>query len=166
MDLIRIGIISDTHGYLDPMLFEYFNECDEIWHAGDIGDAGMIESLQSFRKFRGVYGNVDGPDIRILLPGELRFTCGDVDVYLIHIAGYPGHYDRLVREQLSINPPQLLVAGHSHILKVMYDKKFDLLYVNPGAAGKTGPHLVRTAVRFTVSSRQIHDLEVIELGNK
>lgn len=160
----RIGLISDTHGYIDPKVFKHFEECDEIWHAGDIGNIQTADRLATFKPLKAVYGNIDGQDVRIVHPKDLRFKCEEVDVWITHIGGYPNRYSPQVREQIHCNPPQLFICGHSHILKVIYDQKLQLLHMNPGAAGNHGFHKVKTLLRFTVDSKEIKDLEIIELG--
>lgn len=162
--MTAVGLISDTHGYLDKRLFEFFKNCDEIWHAGDIGASDISERLAQFKPFRAVHGNIDGTNIRATYPESLRFLCEGLDVWIKHIGGYPGNYDRSVRKEIMKNPPGLFISGHSHILKVIYDRKLNLLHINPGAAGKAGLHKKRTAVRFNINKREIQDLEVIELG--
>ena len=162
----KIGIISDTHGYWDDKYLKYFEPCDEIWHAGDIGSTEVAERLAEFRTFRAVCGNCDGGDLRLMYKEKLRFKCEDVDVLMKHIGGYPGNYDSSIRSQIYAMPPQLFISGHSHILKVKYDKTLGLLHINPGAAGKQGFHKVRTLVRFLIDQGQFKDLEVIELGEK
>jgi hypothetical protein len=162
--MIRIGLVSDTHGYLDKKLFEYFKECDEIWHAGDIGNIETADELATFKPFKAVYGNIDGHEIRIIYPKNQRFMCEKIDVWITHIGGYPGHYAHEVREEIKQHPPKLFICGHSHILKVIYDKKFNFLYINPGASGINGIHKIKTAVRFIIDGEQIKNLEVIELG--
>lgn len=164
--MMRIGLISDTHGYLDPKVEKYFKECDEIWHLGDVGNIDVIKQLTKIKPVRGVYGNIDGQDIRKVFPKELKFTCEEVKVWLIHIGGYPNRYSKDVKERINFNAPDLFISGHSHILKVIYDKKLKLLHINPGAAGKSGFHKVKTLVRFTIDKKNIKDLEVIELGPK
>lgn len=164
--MIRIGLISDTHSYLDPKVKKYFKEVDEIWHIGDVGNVEVIHELTKIKPVRGVYGNIDGQDIRKIFPKHAKFTCEEVTVWLTHIGGYPGRYAKEVRERIRFAPPQLFISGHSHILKVMYDKKLNLLHINPGAAGKSGFHKVKTLVRFTIDKKEIKDLEVIELGPK
>lgn len=158
-----IGLLSDTHGYLDDAVFTHFAKCDEIWHAGDFGNAELAKALSDFKPLRGVYGNIDGKDIRQLYPETLRFVVEGLDVFMVHIGGYPGHYSPLVKEIMLNQPPKLFISGHSHILKVMYDKKFQCLHLNPGAAGKQGWHKVRTLQRFDILGGQIQNLEVIEL---
>jgi len=161
---MRIGLISDTHGYLDPKVEKYFKECDEIWHLGDVGNIDLIKQLTKIKPVRGVYGNIDSQDIRKVFPKELKFTCEEVKVWLVHIGGYPNRYSKDVRERIKFNSPNLFISGHSHILKVIFDKKLNLLHINPGAAGKSGFHKVKTLIRFTIDKKNIKDLEVIELG--
>ncbi|WP_282780068.1 metallophosphoesterase family protein [Phaeodactylibacter xiamenensis] len=162
----RIGLISDTHSHLEESVFKYFEPCDEIWHAGDIGDASVVDQLEAFRPLRAVYGNIDDAPLRRRFPEDLRFAIEGVDVFMTHIGGYPGRYNRRVREILSTSPPDLYICGHSHILKVMPDKKLGLLHVNPGAAGNHGFHKVKTIIRFSVDQGRIEDFEVIELGQR
>ena len=161
--MTKIGLISDTHGFLDPAVFKHFADCDEIWHAGDFG-RNVAEELAAFKPLRGVYGNIDGKEIRSLYPEHLRFNCENLDVWITHIGGYPGKYAPQVKGEMYTKPPKLFIAGHSHILKVMYDKKIDCLHINPGAAGNSGWHKVKTLIRFSVSEEKIHTLEVIEIG--
>lgn len=164
--MTRIGLISDTHSFLDERFMELFKDVDEIWHAGDIGDIRVLDKLRSFKKVRAVYGNIDGLDIRQELKENERFMCEEVDVWMTHIGGYPNKYDNLVKAQIFTNPPKLFISGHSHILKVIYDKKLELLHMNPGACGISGFHTVRTALRFAIDGVDIKDLEVLELGPK
>ena len=162
--MIRIGLLSDTHGLVDPRWDKVFREVDEIWHAGDIGTVEVADYLSSLKPFRAVYGNIDGQDIRKRFPPKVRFMCEGTDVLMVHIGGYPGHYDRRIREELTSNPPGLFISGHSHILKVIYDKKLGFLHINPGAAGISGIHTTRTVVRFVIDRDKIRDLEVVEMG--
>ena len=162
----RIGLLSDTHGHWDDRYTKHFAECDEIWHAGDIGSLEVAERLAAFRPLRAVCGNCDGGDLRRLFPLVLRFRCEEADVLMKHIGGYPGRYDRSVSGMLLARPPRLFISGHSHILKVKYDPALGLLHINPGAAGLQGWHRVRTLVRFTVDGANVRDLEVIELGER
>jgi len=162
----KIGLLSDTHGYWDDKYETYFAPCDEIWHAGDIGSLELANRFEALKPFRAVYGNIDDYKTRIVYPQTLRFTIENVDVLMTHIGGYPGHYDPSIRAQLYANPPKLFIAGHSHILKVMYDKKLECLHMNPGAAGKYGFQLVRTLLRFVLDEGDIRDLEVIEIGQQ
>jgi putative phosphoesterase len=164
--MIKIGLISDTHSYLDDAVFKHFENCDEIWHAGDFGSIDVADKLAAFKPFKGVYGNIDGGDIRITYPENLRFKCENVDVWITHIGGYPDRYSPLVKPEIYTNPPQLFICGHSHILKVIYDKKINCLHINPGAAGKQGWQKVRTLVRFAIDDDKIKDLQIIELGAK
>ena len=164
--MTRIGLISDTHGYLDEAVFKHFDNCDEIWHGGDFGTAEIADKLKAFKPLRGVYGNIDGHDIRSEYPEKLRFACEEVNVMMIHIGGYPGRYVAAVKQELQTNPAQLFISGHSHILKIMYDDKLHCLHMNPGAAGKSGWHKVRTLIRFEIEGKQMKNCEVIELGKR
>lgn len=159
----RIGIISDTHSFLDEAIYRHFEECDEIWHAGDIGDINVYDKLASFKPIKAVYGNIDNNETRLTCKEIERFNCEKVDVLIKHIVGYPNKYDSAIKTILQTKPPKLLIAGHSHILKVMFDKKFNLLFINPGAAGNNGFHKVKTMARLTIDGENIKDLEVIEL---
>lgn len=160
----QIGLISDTHSFWDEKFATYFSDCDEIWHAGDIGSMEVIENLQKIALVRAVHGNIDGGDVRRLFPEVLRFRCEEADVLMKHIGGYPGHYDLSIRSKIFSSPPDLFVSGHSHILKVMYDQSYHLLHINPGAAGLSGWQRQRTLVRLKVDGREFKDLEVIELS--
>ena len=160
----RIGLMSDTHSYLDPKIFTYFEECDEIWHAGDIGSMEVVEKLEAFKPFKAVYGNIDDALIRRAFPLDQRFECESMDIWMTHIGGYPGRYNKRVRELINDNPPDVFISGHSHILKVMPDRKLDLLHINPGACGNYGFHKVKTIIRFSINEDQIEDMQVIELG--
>jgi len=159
----RIGLLSDTHSWWDDRYLTYFAECDEIWHAGDIGSMEVAQRLADFRPLRAVCGNCGGGDLRLLYPEVLRWRCEEADVLMTHIGGYPGHYDPRIRQQIMTRPPQLFISGHSHILKVQFDSSLRLLHINPGAAGQQGWHKVRTLVRVTVDKDQFRDLEVIEI---
>jgi putative phosphoesterase len=161
--MTKIGLISDTHGYLDDAVFKHFEDRDEIWHAGDFGTLELAEQLAAFKPLRGVYGNIDGPDIRQTYPEHLRFTCEKVDVWMTHIGGYPGKYHPSIKRQIYTKPPQLFITGHSHILKVIFDKAINCLHINPGAAGKQGWHKVRTLIKFCISEEKIHTLEIVEM---
>ncbi len=162
----KIGLLSDTHGYWDEKFETYFETCDEIWHAGDIGSLELASRFEAMKPFRAVYGNIDDYTTRLTYPQTLRFTLELVDVLMTHIGGYPGRYDPSIRAQLQARPPKLFIAGHSHILKVLYDKKLNCLHMNPGAAGKYGFHRVRTLLRFQLDEGNIRDLEVIEIGKQ
>jgi len=160
----RIGIISDTHSYWDDRYLKYFEPCDEIWHAGDICSTELAERFSEFRTFRAVCGNCDGGDLRRMFPEVLRWKCEDAYVLMKHIGGYPGRYDPSIARQIYANPPQLFISGHSHILKVKYDKTLNLLHINPGAAGLQGWQRERTLVRLVIDGGVFKDLEVISLG--
>ena len=160
--MIRIGLLSDTHGYIHPGIYEFFKDCNEIWHAGDIGDIQTADTLSGFKKFTAVYGNIDGNDIRISYPQVQIFQAELVKVIMVHIGGYPGKYEPKIRKILVEERPQLFISGHSHILKVIYDEKHALLHINPGAAGKSGLHQVITFARFTIDGKNIRDLQIFE----
>lgn len=164
--MTRIGLISDTHNYLDEAVFQHFDTCDEIWHGGDFGTVDIANRLKAFKPLRGVYGNIDGRDVRSEYPLKLEWTCEAVKVFMIHIGGYPGRYAPGVKQQLVDSGAQLFISGHSHILKVIYDDKIGCLHMNPGAAGKQGWHQVRTLLRFSIDGADIKNLEVIELGKR
>ena len=157
----RIGLLSDTHGYWDSRYEQYFAKCDEIWHAGDIGSVELADRFAQMKTFRAVYGNIDGGDIRLMFKEKYRFKCEEVDVLMKHIGGYPGNYDFSIRGSLFANPPKLFISGHSHILKVMYDKEYDFLHINPGAAGRQGFHKVGTLVRFVLNPHP-SEMEVLD----
>lgn len=162
--MTKIGLLSDTHGWWDEKYIQHFENCDEIWHAGDIGSMDVARRLADFRPFRAVYGNIDGQDIRKIFPQINRFTIDGAEILIKHIGGYPGKYDPSIAGSLLVRPPKLFISGHSHILKVKYDKTLDMLHINPGAAGLSGFHKVRTMVRFIVDEGNFKDLEVIELA--
>lgn len=162
--MVKVGLLSDTHAYWDDRYLDYFQDCDEIWHAGDIGSDALASRLASFKTFRAVYGNIDGHSLRSDYPKIARFQIEDVKVMMTHIGGYPGRYNPEIRKELYDTHPDLFVSGHSHILKVMFDKHLGCLHINPGAAGKSGFHQVRTLVRFAIDGKTITDMEVIELG--
>ena len=162
--MVKIGLLSDTHSFLDEKIFDYFAEVDEIWHAGDIGDPQVIKQLADFKPVRAVYGNIDEPALRHQYPENAIFTVEGLKVFMTHIGGYPGRYNARVRKLIDEHQPKLYVCGHSHILKVMPDPKRDLLHVNPGACGQHGFHQVRTIVRFTINDGKIEELQVIELS--
>lgn len=168
---MKIGIISDTHGFLDENVFRHFALCNEVWHAGDFGDRSLANRLSDWahmekKVFRGIYGNIDGQDIRAEFPEQLVFNCEGVKIMMRHIGGSPPRYNPETRKELLEHKPQLFVSGHSHILKVMYDEKIQCLHINPGAAGKQGWHKVRTLIRFVIDGKEMKDCEVIELGNR
>jgi putative phosphoesterase len=159
----KVGLLSDTHSHWDSKYETYFGSCDEIWHAGDIGSPEVAANLTAVKPLRAVYGNIDGQTLRQQFPKTLHFKVEEVSVMMTHIGGYPGRYEPSIRRELFETRPQLFVAGHSHILKVIYDKTLDCLHINPGAAGKYGFHAVRTLIRFVIDGKAIKDLEVIEL---
>lgn len=161
--MTRIGLISDTHNFLDDSVFEHFKNCDEIWHAGDFGTAAIADYLSSFKLLRGVFGNIDGYDIKSIFPEQLVFKCEGIKVMMRHIGGYPPRYNIETKKEILLHQPQLFISGHSHILKIMYDEKLHCLHMNPGAAGKHGWHKVRTLIRFAIDGNNIKDCEVIEL---
>lgn len=169
----RIGLIADTHHYLDEAVLNHFAECDEVWHAGDFGTIELAEHLgkcaaiaKAGTAVRGVYGNIDGYDVRSVYPEQLIFICEGVKVIMKHIGGYPGRYAPGVRDTIIREKPQLFISGHSHILKIMYDDKLQCLHMNPGAAGKQGWHKVRTIIRFVIDGKEMKQCEVIELGKR
>lgn len=164
--MTRIGLISDTHGYLDEAVFKHFESCSEIWHIGDFGTIELANQLANFRPLKAIYGNVDGNEIRSIYPEQLLFNCEEVKVMLRHIGGSPPKYNPETRKELLLHLPQLFISGHSHILKVMYDERLQCLYMNPGAAGKHGWHKVRTLIRFVIDRKEMKDCEVIELGKR
>jgi len=164
--MTKIGLISDTHDYLDDAVFKHFDKCDEIWHAGDFGTAAIADALKAFRPLRGVYGNIDGYDIRSEYPETLVWQCEEVKILMIHIGGYPPQYNPKSKPLIKEEHPQIFISGHSHILKIMFDPAVDCLHMNPGAAGKHGWHKVRTLVRFEIDGKDIKNCEVIELGSR
>ena len=159
----NILLLSDTHSHLDKAMLKYINQADEVWHAGDIGDVKVTDEIKKLKPLRAVYGNIDNALIRSEFPLHNRFFCEEIDVWITHIGGYPGRYTPSVRESLNNNPPKLFITGHSHILKVINDKKLGLLHMNPGAAGIHGFHQVRTMLRFEIHKDKIQKLEVIEI---
>ena len=161
--MTHIGLLSDTHGYLNPKCYEFFKDCNEIWHAGDIGNIQVADALSEFKPLKAVFGNIDGQDIRAVYKEYMVFMVERVKVLMMHIGGYPGHYSKVAREMIEREKPDLFVTGHSHILKVMYDKKIDCLHMNPGAAGKSGIHATVTMMRFIIDRDQIKDLEVFDI---
>jgi putative phosphoesterase len=162
----KILLLSDTHSHLDDTILKYVHQADEVWHAGDIGDLKVTDALKKIKPLHAVYGNIDDDKARMEFPLNNRFLCEGVDVLITHIGGYPGKYNQAIRAELQSNPPQLFICGHSHILKVQFDKKLNLLHMNPGAAGIYGFHQVRTMLRFEIEGDKIQKLEIIELGNR
>lgn len=161
-----IGLLSDTHGYLHPSITEMLAQCNEIWHAGDIGDLDTAKTLASIKPLKAVYGNIDGTDIRSFYPLYQDFTCENLKVLILHIGGYPGRYSAEAKELIKKLKPGLFISGHSHILKVINDKRNQLLHINPGAAGRSGFHKVITAMKFIVDDTNIRDLEILEIERK
>lgn len=164
--MTRIGLISDTHGWLDEAVFEHFNTCDEVWHGGDFGNIAIAETLAAFKPLKGVYGNIDGYDVRSQYPLKQVWNCEAVRVYMTHIGGYPNRYAPGIKQELTDQKAKLFISGHSHILKVIYDDKIGCLHMNPGAAGRQGWHQVRTLLRFTIDGADIKDCDVVELGKR
>ena len=164
--MVRIGLISDTHNFLDEAVFRHFENCDEIWHAGDFGTVTIADKLKEFKPVRGVYGNIDGYDIRSVYPEKLMWNCEHVKVYMTLIGGHPSKYAPGIKQELISNGARLFISGHSHILKIIYDDKINCLHINPGAAGNQGWHKIRTIVRFTIDGSNIKNCEVIELGRR
>ena len=164
--MTRIGIISDTHHFLDEAVFRHFEACHEIWHAGDFGTIDVADRLKDWKPLRGVYGNIDGPEIRSVYPEKLLWQCENLLIYMKHIGGYPPAYNPAVKKEILLYKPGLFISGHSHILKVIYDEKLACLHINPGAAGNQGWHKVRTIVRLTIDGKTMRDCEVIELGKR
>ncbi|WP_304138460.1 metallophosphoesterase family protein [Mesonia mobilis] len=162
----KILLLSDNHSYIDDRILSYAEAADEIWHAGDIGDLKVTDALAEKAPLKAVFGNIDNHKARKEFPLVNRFYCEEVEVLITHIGGYPGKYSPAIREEIQQKPPQLFISGHSHILKVMHDKKLRLLHMNPGACGKHGFHQVRTMLRFTIDGKKIDNLEVIELGKR
>ena len=161
---MRIGLLSDTHGFLDDAIFAHFENCGEIWHAGDIGSADVLDRVNSFRRARMVFGNIDGPELRSRLSEDLQWTIENLEVYMTHIGGYPGRYNLRARQELARRKPDLFVCGHSHVLKVMRDTSLGLLHMNPGARGHSGWHSRRTIMRFVVEADNIRNIEALDLG--
>jgi putative phosphoesterase len=175
--MTKIGLISDTHGWLDPQVLQHFSLCDEIWHAGDFGNIGIAEQLAgkeiipsqfkvSTSRIKGVFGNIDGQDVRSVFPEKLHFQCENVKVFMTHIGGHPARYAPGIKNEIVESKPNLFICGHSHILKVIYDDKLNCLHINPGAAGRQGWHQVRTIIRLVIDGSNMRDCEVIELGQR
>ncbi len=162
----KILLLSDTHSHIDDRILHFVNEADEVWHAGDIGDLCVTDAIEKLKPLRAVYGNIDNNEARATYPLHQKFICEGVTVWMTHIGGYPPKYNINTKEEIKLNPPKLFISGHSHILRVIPDKKNKLLHMNPGAAGKYGIHKIRTMLRFTIDSGKIENLEVIELGKK
>ena len=162
----KILLLSDTHGFIDEQILKFVKQADEVWHAGDIGNLLVTDTIKKLKPLRAVYGNIDGNDARVEFPLDAKFTLEDVSVWMTHIGGYPNRYNQRIREEIKKTPPKIFIAGHSHILKVQFDKKLDLLHLNPGAAGNHGFHKIRTMLRFKLDVGDIKDLEIIELATR
>lgn len=162
----KILLLSDTHSHLDDTILKYVKLADEVWHAGDIGDLAVTDAIKKLKPLRAVYGNIDDGKARLEFPLHNRFQCEGVDVWITHIGGYPGKYNQEIRSEIRQNPPKLFICGHSHILKVQFDKELNLLHMNPGAAGKHGFHQVRTMLQFEIEGDKIQNLSIVELGNR
>lgn len=162
----KILLLSDTHSHIDATILKYVNLADEVWHAGDIGDLIVTDTIKKIKPVRAVFGNIDNNEARLEFPLHNRFICEGVDVWITHIGGYPDKYNVAIREEIKKNPPRLFICGHSHILKVQFDKKLNLLHMNPGAAGIHGFHQVRTMLRFEIDGDKIQNLEIVEIGKK
>ncbi len=163
---MKIGLISDTHGYLHPRVFHHFNDCDEIWHAGDIGTFSLLQELAHFKPLRAIYGNIDGQDVRKETEEDLFFAIEGMSIFMTHIAGYPGRYNPRALQLIKRHRPKIVICGHSHILKVIYDKKLEHLHINPGAAGNHGWHKVMTILTFEINKANLENMKVIELGTR
>jgi hypothetical protein len=162
----KILLLSDTHSFIDNQILKYVKQADEVWHAGDIGDIKVVDSIQKLKPLRAVYGNIDDNKIRLEFPIDNRFTIEGLDVWITHIGGYPNRYNQRIKNEIVNNTPRLFISGHSHILKVMFDKKLKLLHLNPGAAGKLGFHQVRTMMQFQIANGKVENLEIIELEKR
>jgi len=162
----KILLLSDTHSYIDTQILKFIKQADEVWHAGDIGDLKVTDTIKNLKPLRAVYGNIDNADARLEFPLDNKFTIENVSVWMTHIGGYPNKYNQRIREEIKQNSPTIFISGHSHILKVQYDKKLNVLHLNPGAAGNHGFHKVRTMLRFTIDKKQIKEMEIIELAKR
>ncbi len=162
----KILLLSDTHGFIDKQILKFVKQVDEVWHAGDIGDLFVTDEIKKLKPLRGVYGNIDNATARLEFPLDNRFMVEDVTIWITHIGGYPNKYNQRIREEIKKHPPKIFISGHSHILKVQFDKKLNLLHLNPGAAGKHGFHQIRTMIRFEIVGKEIKNLEIIELGKR
>lgn len=164
--MTKILLLSDTHSHIDATIMKYVRQADEVWHAGDIGNLSVTDTIKKEKPLRAVYGNIDDAQARLEFPLHNRFMCEGVDVWITHIGGYPGKYNPAIRNEIQLNPPKIFICGHSHILKVMPDPKLGLIHMNPGAAGVHGFHQVRTMLRFEIDGDKIQNLEVIEIGKR
>jgi len=160
----KILLLSDTHSHIDERILHFVSEADEVWHAGDIGDIAVTDAIAALKPLKAVYGNIDDHKARSSFPLDLKFDCEGMKVWITHIGGYPGKYNQRIREEIQKNPPQIFIAGHSHILKVQWDKSIQCMHLNPGACGVSGFHQMRTMLRFSIDKGTLKDLEVIELG--
>lgn len=164
--MTKVGLLSDTHGFVDPAVYKHFKDCDEIWHAGDIGHVQVIDDLSQFKTLRAVYGNIDGHVVRRSVPEDLVFEIDGIKIFMTHIGGSPGRYNLRVKSLMQLYKPNIFICGHSHILKVIYDKQMNHLHINPGAAGNHGFHHVKTLIRFDLNQGKPANMEVIELGKR
>jgi len=164
--LKKILLLSDTHSFIDNQILKFVKQSDEVWHAGDIGNILVTDTIKALKPLRAVYGNIDNSEIRSEFPLDAKFTIENVSVWITHIGGYPKRYDSRVKEEIHKNPPRIFISGHSHILKVVFDKQLNLLHLNPGASGKHGFHQVRTLLRFEINNDKIENLEIIELEKR
>mgnify|MGYP001815362481 CR=1 FL=1 len=162
----KILLLSDTHGFIDSQILKFVKQADEVWHAGDIGNVKVSDAIKNLKTLRGVYGNIDNKDLRVEFPLDNKFKIDDVNIWITHIGGYPNRYNVRIKQEIQKNPPNVFISGHSHILKVIFDKKLNLLHLNPGAAGKQGLHQVRTMLRFEINNKKVENLEIIELEKK
>uniref|UniRef100_UPI004048FAEA metallophosphoesterase family protein n=1 Tax=Flavobacterium sp. TaxID=239 RepID=UPI004048FAEA len=160
----KILLLSDTHSFIDEKILKHVHWADEVWHAGDIGDLTVTDTIKKLKPLKAVFGNIDSNEARLEFPLHQRFTCEGMSVWITHIGGYPGKYNPSLRSELQQNPPQIFICGHSHILKVQFDKKLNLLHLNPGAAGIHGFHQVRTMLRFKIENGALKEMEIIEMG--
>ncbi len=160
--MTKIGVLSDTHGYLNPKLFTFFESCNELWHAGDIGNLNIARTLSDFKPLKAVHGNIDDTETRNIYPAHQKFYINNTTIWITHIGGYPGKYYKGIEKELKSSPPDIFICGHSHILKVIYDKKIKLMHINPGAAGKFGLHQICTAIRFDLEEKTPKNLEILE----
>jgi putative phosphoesterase len=163
---MKIGLVSDTHSYLDPTVFEHFKNVDEIWHAGDIGDAAVVNALEKFKPLRAVYGNIDNKTMRARFPEDDWFDCEGFTIWMTHIGGAPPNYNPRIKKVLEKRKPDIFICGHSHILRIKKDPAYNMLYLNPGAAGNLGFHVIKTLIRFELTKKEVKNMEVIELGKR
>ena len=164
--MTKILLLSDTHSYIDDQILKFVKQADEVWHAGDIGNLNVTDTIKKLKPLRAVFGNIDDKDARAEFPLDNKFSLEDVSVWITHIGGYPNKYNQRIKEEIKINSPKIFISGHSHILKVQYDKKLNLLHLNPGAAGNHGFHKIRTMLRFELQKGGIKNLEIIELATR